>query len=101
MALSKSSKKFDMDEGLFEEPVREPVTSVETYMTKPLSETVPQEMKKTKETHRLSVTFENDVFRYVSIESRRRGMSITKFINAVMREYKASPNGRAEIEDWY
>ncbi len=96
MALNKSSKKFDMDEGLFEEP------GADSEVQETKAKAKPEETeKKPKETHRLSVTFESDVFRYVSIESRRRGMSITKFINAVMREYKASPRGRAEIEDWY
>lgn len=98
MALNKSSKKFDMDEGLFEEPGADSEVQVQELAAKEKPEGTE---KKAKETHRLSVTFESDVFRYVSIESRRRGMSITKFINAVMREYKASPSGRAEIEDWY
>ncbi len=41
---------------------------------------------------RTSVTFTPDINEYINIESRRRGMHVTEFVNMIIREYKNSPN---------
>ncbi len=106
MALKKSSKFEDLDSGLFEQertpeiiedkPVERPVEKPGEKKSKPVAKKVSIPATGT----RLTISFKPETYRYVTIEARRRGMTISKFINQAMEEYKVSPNGRAEVEDW-
>lgn len=49
--------------------------------------------RKGQKLQRINMAFGTDVHDYIRFESRRRGMSITEFVNFVLGEYMNGPDG--------
>lgn len=57
--------------------------------------------RKGEKLKRINIAFDDENYEYVRLESRRRGHSITKFINDILEQYRLSDEGRisdAEIQ---
>lgn len=57
--------------------------------------------RKGEKLKRINIAFDDENYEYVRLESRRRGHSITKFVNDILEQYRLSDEGRisdAEIK---
>lgn len=57
--------------------------------------------RKGEKLKRINIAFDDENYEYVRLESRRRGHSITKFVNDILEQYQLSDEGRisdAEIK---
>lgn len=57
--------------------------------------------RKGEKLKRINIAFDDENYEYVRLESRRRGHSITKFVNDILEQYRLSDEGRisdAEIQ---
>lgn len=50
--------------------------------------------KKGEKLKRINLAFDDENYEYIRLESRRRGRSITAFVNAIIEEYRLSDKGR-------
>ena len=103
MARNKNST-FDINEGLFETrvPPKMPDSPVAdlTSLFQPTNEHRPlgvTQGRKGQKAKRINMAFSDDVYEYIAYESRRRGVTITRFVNSVIEKYKASPEGHVEF----
>ena len=50
--------------------------------------------RKGEKLKRINLAFDDENYEYVRLESRRRGKSITQFVNEIIEEYRQSAKGR-------
>lgn len=48
---------------------------------------------------RINLAFDDENHEYVRLESRRRGISITEFVNLIIEEYRMSDKGRISDDE--
>lgn len=98
--MAKNKSSFNITGGLFnartgaEQPAKKPaavspVSSVPTVSAAPVS----TQGRKGCKLQRINMAFNPDIHDYIRMESRRRGLSITQFVNAVLEDYMKGPSG--------
>lgn len=118
----KVSSKFDVADGLFSDLGLNQGLDVQTKNTEEKSIVTEKqdETKKTQETEiketgqaklnigdtqgrkgvklkRINMAFSDDNYEYIRFESRRRGLSITQFVNQIIDEYKAKEENHIKL----
>ena len=101
MAKNKTNSIL-FDEGLaFSREQEDPLKHVDdlTALFSPTTEHRPlgtTQGRKGQKAKRINMAFSDDNHAYLTYESRRRGLSITQFVNLIIDLYKASPDGKVD-----
>lgn len=91
MALNRTSK-FGADEGLFKNNAQDVQQVQETHEVQNIYEVKKNigttQGKKGQKLKRINMAFSDVNHEYITIESRRRGISATAFVNQIIDEYR-------------
>lgn len=101
MAKNRSSH-FDLDADLFPEKTESTESTRVANLSalfspanehRPLGVTQGRRGQKAK---RINMAFSDENYSYITFESRRRGLSATAFVNAVLEQYRNGPDGHVD-----